>query len=62
MNLDNYKESIISFIKQCKRVLRVSKKPDRFEFTNVAKITGIGVIIIGVIGFAVSIATQLLGW
>jgi len=62
MNLDSYKESIISFYKQCKRVLRVSKKPDRFEYTNVAKITGIGVIIIGVIGFAVSIATQLLGW
>lgn len=59
MNLD--KESIINFIKECKRVLHISKKPDRFEFANVAKITGIGIIIIGVVGFIISIASQLLG-
>jgi protein transport protein SEC61 subunit gamma-like protein len=39
----------------------VSKKPGREEFMNVAKITGIGVLIIGAIGFIISIAAQLLG-
>jgi protein transport protein SEC61 subunit gamma-like protein len=62
MNLDNYKEAIFSFIRQSRRVLRVSKKPDRFEYTNVAKITGIGIIIIGVVGFVISIITQVLGY
>jgi protein transport protein SEC61 subunit gamma-like protein len=38
----------------------VSKKPGREEFFNVAKITGIGVLIIGAIGFVISIAAQLL--
>jgi protein transport protein SEC61 subunit gamma-like protein len=39
----------------------VSRKPDRSEYFNVAKITGIGVIIIGVVGFVVSMIAQLLG-
>jgi protein transport protein SEC61 subunit gamma and related proteins len=59
MNLN--KKSIVDFIKLCQRVLHVSKKPGREEFVNVAKITGIGVLIIGAIGFIISIAAQLLG-
>jgi protein transport protein SEC61 subunit gamma and related proteins len=59
MNLN--KKSIVDFIKLCQRVLHVSKKPGREEFMNVAKITGIGVLIIGAIGFIISIGAQLLG-
>ena len=58
MNLNQ--KSIVDFIKLCQRVLHVSKKPGRDEFFNVAKITGIGVLIIGAIGFVISIAAQLL--
>jgi protein transport protein SEC61 subunit gamma and related proteins len=58
MNLN--KESVISFIKQCRRVLIVSKRPDMEEYQNVSKVTGIGVIIIGVIGFIISIIAQLI--
>ncbi|MDP3484832.1 MAG: protein translocase SEC61 complex subunit gamma [Methanobacteriaceae archaeon] len=57
----SYKESTISFLKQCQRVLHVSKKPDRTEFINVAKITGIGIIIIGVIGFIINISSSIFG-
>jgi protein transport protein SEC61 subunit gamma-like protein len=59
MNLN--KKSFVDFIKLCQRVLHVSKKPGRDEFLNVAKITGIGVLIIGAIGFIISIIAQLLG-
>ncbi len=59
MNLN--KKSVVDFIKLCQRVLHVSKKPGRDEFLNVAKITGIGVLIIGAIGFIISIGAQLLG-
>jgi protein transport protein SEC61 subunit gamma-like protein len=59
MNLN--KKSVVDFIKLCQRVLHVSKKPGREEFTNVAKITGIGVLIIGAIGFIISIGAQLFG-
>ncbi len=58
MNLN--KESMANFIKQCQRVLKVSRKPDREEFINVAKVTGIGIIIIGVIGFIIIIISQLI--
>jgi protein transport protein SEC61 subunit gamma-like protein len=56
----SYKESTLSFLKQCNRVLHVAKKPDRVEFQNVAKITGLGIVVIGVIGFIISIFAQLL--
>lgn len=56
------KESIVRFIKMNQRVLRVSKRPDREEFINVSKITGLGIIVIGVIGFVISIVVQLLGY
>ena len=59
MNLN--KKSVVDFIKLCQRVLHVSKKPGRDEFTNVAKITGIGVLIIGAIGFIISIIALLFG-
>jgi protein transport protein SEC61 subunit gamma-like protein len=58
MNIN--KESISSFLKQCERVLRVSKKPDMDEYKTVAKVTGLGIIIIGVIGFIVSILSQVI--
>ena len=58
MNLN--KESMASFIRQCQRVLKVSKKPDREEYINVAKVTGIGIILIEVIGFIISIVAQLI--
>ena len=52
---------IISFIKLNQRVLQVAKRPDREEYYNVARITGLGVIVIGVIGFIISIIAQLAG-
>ena len=59
MNLN--KESITQALKQYRRVLYISRRPDRDEFVNVAKITGIGIIIVGVIGFVISLIAQLIG-
>lgn len=58
MNIN--KKSIGSFIKQCERVLKISRKPDNSEYKTVAKVTGIGVIAIGVVGFIITIVSQLL--
>ncbi|MDR2967341.1 MAG: protein translocase SEC61 complex subunit gamma [Methanobacteriaceae archaeon] len=57
----NVKESINRFFKQCKRVLRVSKKPDREEYFNFSKVTAIGIGIIGAIGFVIILIFQLAG-
>ena len=58
MNLN--KESITQALKQYRRVLYISRRPDRDEFLNVAKITGIGIIIIGIIGFVITLVAQLI--
>jgi len=47
-----------AFIKECKRVLRVTKKPTKDEFKNIIKISGIGILIIGLIGFIVQVIKQ----
>jgi protein transport protein SEC61 subunit gamma and related proteins len=56
------RESISQFMKMNQRVLRVAKRPDREEFINVAKITGLGIIVIGIIGFVISLISQVLGY
>ncbi len=48
------------FLHQAKRVLQVAKKPDREEYFNVAKITGLGIVIIGVIGFVIILVGNLI--
>ena len=58
MNIN--KESIYGFLKQCERVLRISKKPDNDEYKTVAKVTGIGIVIIGLIGFVITLVSQVL--
>ena len=49
-----------SFIVECKRVLRVTKKPNRQEFITVVKISAIGMAVIGLIGFIIHFAKELL--
>jgi len=49
-----------SFIYQCKIVLRVTKKPTKQEFNTVLKVSAIGIIIIGIIGFIIQILDQVL--
>ena len=43
-----------SFASQCVRVWHLLKKPDKKEFTTVAKVSALGLGLIGVIGFVIS--------
>ena len=49
------------FVEQSRRVLLVATKPDREEFSLSSKITGVGIAIIGIIGFAIFMVFQVLG-
>jgi len=53
--------SIKSFIKQCIRVWQLMKKPDRKEFTTIAKVSAIGLILIGLIGYVISLIIEFIG-
>lgn len=54
----NIKDRLNSFISQCKRVLLVASKPNKEEFIQAVKITGIGIIILGLIGFLLFLIFQ----
>ena len=50
---------IKSFVIQCKRVWLALKKPTKDEFLKVAKVSAVGIIILGFIGFAISLMMKL---
>ncbi|WP_407374255.1 protein translocase SEC61 complex subunit gamma [Methanobrevibacter sp.] len=57
----NVQESFNKFIKDSKRVLKVSRKPDGQEYKELAKVVSIGVLIVGVIGFVIVLLGALVG-
>ena len=45
---------------QTRRVLRITKKPDKQEFWTIVKVSGLGILVIGFIGFVLAIINQIL--
>ena len=43
-----------------KRVWQITKKPDKTEYTAAVKASGLGIIVIGVIGFIIAMIVQIL--
>lgn len=56
----SWKEKLKNYLIECKRVLKVTKKPDRQEFTTIVKVSGVGILIIGLIGFLINMFKELL--
>ena len=48
------------FTNECMRVLRITKKPNNEEFKGIVKVSGLGIIIIGLIGFVIQIVKMYL--
>jgi protein transport protein SEC61 subunit gamma-like protein len=48
------------FLNKCKRVFRVSRKPDKDEYMEITKVTGIGILLIGVVGFVIMLIARYL--
>ena len=53
-------QKLRDFITECKRVVRVTKKPNREEYKTIVKISGIGMGIIGLLGFLVHFIKELI--
>ncbi len=43
-----------------KRVYSITKKPDKSEFTATVKASGLGIIVIGMVGFVITMIVQLI--
>jgi protein transport protein SEC61 subunit gamma and related proteins len=48
------------FVAKCARVFKVARKPTKTELQQVSKISALGLLIIGFMGFAISILFTLL--
>jgi len=58
--IKNFIERIKIWIKETERILRLIRKPKRSEFDEVARVTGLGIILFGLIGFIIFFIAQLI--
>ncbi len=49
-----------SFLRECLRVLQLTKKPNKEEFKIIIKVSLIGIAIIGLIGFTILLISQMI--
>ena len=54
------KDKIKNFIMESIRVFKITKKPSKDEFMTVVKVTAIGTLVIGFIGYLIHIISQLI--
>ena len=54
-------EKLKAFFEKSKRVWLVLKKPTKKEFASVAKISAIGILLLGILGFLISIIIKVFG-
>ncbi len=53
-------QNIKSFFAECKRVLRVTKKPTSEEFKTIVMVAGAGILLIGVVGFLLQVIEYMI--
>ena len=53
--------ALSDFISSSKRIFIVSKKPSWKEFSVMAKVTGLGILIVGIIGYIIEVIFKVTG-
>lgn len=48
------------FVTECRRVLSVTKKPDKSEYKTIVKASALGMAVIGIVGFIIYLMKALL--
>ncbi|PIN70364.1 protein translocase SEC61 complex subunit gamma [Candidatus Woesearchaeota archaeon CG11_big_fil_rev_8_21_14_0_20_43_8] len=48
-----------TFALECKRVLTVTKKPTSFEFKTILKVSALGMVAIGLVGFFIQMIKMI---
>ena len=51
--------SLKSFVRECVRVVKITKKPTKEEYKNIVKISGLGILVIGMLGFLIQMLKRL---
>lgn len=53
VNANSWTEKVKRWFMEYKRVLTVTKKPTKEEYITVVKISGLGILLIGLLGFII---------
>ncbi|MCK4433285.1 MAG: protein translocase SEC61 complex subunit gamma [Methanomicrobia archaeon] len=56
----NVQAKLSEFFKSSRRVWKLSRKPDRTEYTQTSKITGLGIVLLGLLGFLIMFIAELI--
>ena len=48
------------FVLECRRVFRITKRPSGIEFKTIVKVSALGMILIGLVGFLVHLIDAML--
>ena len=59
-NIKNIPSKFINMLREFRRVIIVSRKPDLEEISTISKISCLGILIMGLLGFAIQIMFQLI--
>lgn len=51
----------MKFVNEAIRVLKLTRKPTKEEYIIIAKVTGIGMIIIGLVGMIITLISDAIG-
>lgn len=54
-------ETVKDYVTGCVRVTKIARRPNKEEFLKVLKLTGLGMIIIGLIGLLVTVGSMMAG-
>jgi len=60
INLKGIPAKLMYTLREYKRVIIVSKKPEIEDIVKISKVAGLGTVLIGVIGFIIQVIFQLL--
>ena len=47
------------YITECVRVVKVTKKPTMTEFKTIVKVSGLGIALIGLVGFLIQLIKEI---
>ena len=60
IGINEYLNQQEEIIKECIRVFRVTRKPGTDEFKTIVKVSAIGILIIGLLGFIINMIWQMI--
>ncbi|NQU79539.1 protein translocase SEC61 complex subunit gamma [Candidatus Woesearchaeota archaeon] len=60
MNIASWPKKTKKYVFECIRVLKVTKKPTKEEFKTIVKVSGLGMLVVGLIGFLITLVKELL--